>query len=151
MNKKKIDRGLEELMRADFVEKYITIREIARRYHINENTLYSLATRKKWKEQRELALSDVGIAHKVKNTLNELLTKLSVEDLKDGKTADTISKINKLLKDLNPEKDTLGYLLAFGHDLITFAKLKEDPIFMDKLEEYLSEFSEYVKEKYVKN
>ncbi len=147
----KIEPKLLELLEKEYVEYDISIPRIAKKYNINQNTLYSISKKHKWKEKRQMSMSDMGIANKVKNALNQLLIKLSVDDLKDGKTADTISKINKLLKNLNPEKDILGYLLAFGHDLIKFAKLKEDPIFIEKLEEYLPEFSEFIKEKYVKN
>ena len=148
---KKINEKLINLIENEYVEHYIPITKLANKYNINQNTLYTISKRRRWKEKREMTMSDMGIANKVRNALNQLLMKLSVDDLKNGKTADTISKINKLLKDLNPEKDILGYLLAFGHDLISFAKLKEDPVFIEKLEEYLPQFSEYIKEKYVKN
>lgn len=144
------DKDIKEAIRRRFVEEGQHLSDIAREMKIPLKTLYRWKKQNNWDNDLNLRIAGkIALARELELKYAEKIqAALDNNTITDPKTADSLAKLLKVIKDLRPEREMLSNIYALLKDLTDYIKHTGDDIFAKKFQKYLPDIANYLREKY---
>lgn len=113
-------------------------------------TLYRWKKAGNWDADKNLRITGkVSLARELElKYANKIQESLDNNSITDPKTADSLAKLLKIIKDLRPEREMLSNIYALLKDLTVFVKHLGDDEFSKKFQKYLPEMADHLRVKY---
>ena len=123
------------------------INDIAKQIGVPFRTLMRWRKQEKW--DSFLRTGNIELSMQVEKELIQLINKgIKDGNLADPKTADALSKLQKILNSLRPRRQILGNLLLFCEELANYASNCDDSEFAKAIQKHLPNIADHIKYKY---
>lgn len=120
---------------------------IADELNVPASTLYRWKKNDKWDDN--VAVSSIATSISIEKALGDAIREAIENDtLADPKTADAISKLQKVVDKLKPKQQILGNIYLFLEDLASYATEGSDRAFANSLANHLPAIGDYMRRKH---